>query len=106
MLSSEATEDKVLAASVVYFGEGVVQVVSHTSFHVDLCSKPKDSKAESSMASSLPLLDEQEPPACEQAPKVPLKAGTGVTSSVYKDETVIEGVLCPATTRTNSDPFY
>lgn len=98
VLSSEATEDNAVAASVVYSGEGLaVRVVSHTSLRVDLGSKPKDDKAEPSTASSLPLQDEQEPPAYDQAPKVPLQADTGVTStvrisSIYKDEPVIEGV--------------
>ncbi|KAM8781966.1 calcium-binding tyrosine phosphorylation-regulated protein isoform 3-T6 [Rhynchonycteris naso] len=95
---SEVAEDTEIAASVVCPGEGeAMQVVSHTSVHVDLGSKPKDDKAEPSSASSLPLQAEQEPPAYDQAPKVPLQADTGVTStvritSVFKDEPVIEGV--------------
>ncbi|XP_054439434.1 calcium-binding tyrosine phosphorylation-regulated protein isoform X2 [Pteronotus mesoamericanus] len=98
VLSSEAAEDNVAAAALVCSGEGgAMQVVSNASFLVGLCSKRKDSEAEPSTASSLPLQDEQEPPACDQAPKVPLQAGTGVTStvhisSIYKDEPVIEGV--------------
>ncbi|KAM5305569.1 calcium-binding tyrosine phosphorylation-regulated protein isoform 1-T1 [Glossophaga mutica] len=99
VLSSEAAEENVVAASVVCSGEGVtVQVVSHSPVCVDVGAKPKDSKAELSTASSLPLQDEQEPPACDAAPKVPLQAGPGVTStthisSIYKDEPVIEGVV-------------
>lgn len=98
VLSSEAAEDNVSAASVVYSGEGVaMQVVNHTSVHVDLGSKHKDDKAEASTTSSLPLQDEQEPPAYHQAPEVPLQAGIEVTStvhisSIYKDEPVTEGV--------------
>ncbi|KAF6087502.1 calcium binding tyrosine phosphorylation regulated [Phyllostomus discolor] len=99
VLSSEAAEDNMVAASVVYSDEGVaMQVVSHSPVHVDSGSKPKDSKAELSTASSLPLQDEQEPPACDAAPKVPLQAGPEVASpihisSIYNDEPVIEGVV-------------
>lgn len=98
VLSSEAAEDNVVAASVVCSGEGVaMQVVNYTSVHVDLGSKHKDDKAEPSTAPSLPLQDEQEPPAYHQAPEVPLQAGIEVTatihiSSIYKDEPVTEGV--------------
>ncbi|XP_039700220.1 calcium-binding tyrosine phosphorylation-regulated protein isoform X1 [Pteropus medius] len=98
VLSSEAAEDNMVAASVAYSDEGVArQVVSQTSGHVDLGSKPKDNKAEPPTASLLPLQDEQEPPAHDQAPEVPLQADTEVTSairisSVYKDDPVIEGV--------------
>lgn len=48
------------------------QVVSHTSVHVDMGAKPNDNKAEPSMASTLPLQDEQEPSAYNQAPRVSL----------------------------------
>ncbi|XP_036100252.1 calcium-binding tyrosine phosphorylation-regulated protein isoform X1 [Molossus molossus] len=95
--SSEATEDNVVAASVVYSGEGLaVQVVSHASIHVDLGSNSKD-KVEPPTASSFPLQDEQEPPAYAQTPKVSLQADAGVTStvhisSIYNDQPVTEGV--------------
>nr|KAF6421832.1 calcium binding tyrosine phosphorylation regulated [Rousettus aegyptiacus] len=98
VLSSEAAEDNTVAASVAYSDERVArQVVSQTSGHVDLGSKPKDNKAEPSTASLPPLQDEQEPPAHDQAPEVPFQAGPEVTSairisSVYKDEPVTEGV--------------
>ncbi|XP_053520369.1 calcium-binding tyrosine phosphorylation-regulated protein isoform X2 [Artibeus jamaicensis] len=99
VLSSEAAEDNAVAASVVCSGERVaVQGASHSSVLVGLGSPPKDSKAELSTASSPPLQDEQEPPACDAAPTAPLQAGPGVTStihmsSIYKDEPVIEGVV-------------
>ncbi|XP_022442570.1 calcium-binding tyrosine phosphorylation-regulated protein isoform X2 [Delphinapterus leucas] len=97
MLSSEAAEDDVVATP-VHSGEmAAVQVLSETSVHVDLGSKPKHHKAEPPMASSFPLQDEQEPPAHSQAPQVPLQAAIEVPStthiaSIYKDEPVIEGV--------------
>ncbi|XP_061026281.1 calcium-binding tyrosine phosphorylation-regulated protein isoform X2 [Eubalaena glacialis] len=97
MLSSEAAEDDVVA-TLVHSGElAAVQALSETSVHVDLGSKPKDNEAEPPMASPFPLQDEQEPPAYDQAPQVPLQAATEVTAtmhvaSIYKDEPVIEGV--------------
>ncbi|XP_004421054.1 PREDICTED: calcium-binding tyrosine phosphorylation-regulated protein isoform X1 [Ceratotherium simum simum] len=97
VLSSEAAEDSVVAPPVLYSGQMVaMQVLSQKTVHVDVGSKPKD-QAEPSMASSFPLQDEQEPPAYDQAPEVPLQADIAVTStihisSIYKDEPVTEGV--------------
>ncbi|XP_023976780.1 calcium-binding tyrosine phosphorylation-regulated protein isoform X1 [Physeter macrocephalus] len=97
MLSSEAAEDDVVATP-VHSGEmAAVQLLSELSVHVDLGSKSKDRKAEPPMASSFPLQDEQETPAYDQAPQVPLQAAAGVTStthiaSIYKDGPAIEGV--------------
>ncbi|XP_004465191.2 calcium-binding tyrosine phosphorylation-regulated protein isoform X1 [Dasypus novemcinctus] len=98
VLSSEAAEDAVVPLPLVCSGEVVaMQVLSQSSVHVDLGSKPKDNEAEPSKASSFPLQDEQEPPANDQAPEVPLQADFDVTttihiSSVYNDELVTEGV--------------
>ncbi|XP_010975329.2 calcium-binding tyrosine phosphorylation-regulated protein isoform X1 [Camelus dromedarius] len=85
MLSSEAAED------------AAAQVLSQTSAHVGLGSKPRDDKAEPPTASSFPLQVEQEPPAYDQAPEAPLQAAFEVTStmhiaSIFKDEPVIEGI--------------
>ncbi|XP_076991896.1 calcium-binding tyrosine phosphorylation-regulated protein isoform X2 [Tamandua tetradactyla] len=97
VLSSEAAEDIMVSPPFVCSGEVVaVRVLSQSSIHVDLGSKPKDNEAEPSTASSFPLQDEQDPPANDQAPEVPLQAGIEVTttihiSSVYNDEPVTEG---------------
>ncbi|XP_008591831.1 PREDICTED: calcium-binding tyrosine phosphorylation-regulated protein isoform X1 [Galeopterus variegatus] len=99
VLSSEAAEDNEVVVPLVYSGEVIaMQVVSQTSLHVDMGSKPKDDEAEPSTASSFPLQDEQEPPAHDQAPEVPLQADIAVTStlhisSIYNDEPVTEGVF-------------
>ncbi|XP_059975247.1 calcium-binding tyrosine phosphorylation-regulated protein isoform X2 [Mesoplodon densirostris] len=97
MLSSEAAEEGVVATPVPSGEMAAVQVLSGTPVHGDLGSKPTDRRAEPPMASSFPLQDEQEPPAYDQAPQVPLQAATEVTSTthtaaIYKDEPVIEGV--------------
>ncbi|XP_058895633.1 calcium-binding tyrosine phosphorylation-regulated protein isoform X2 [Kogia breviceps] len=97
MLSSEAAEDDVVVTPVHSGEAAAVQLLSETSVHVDSGSNPKDHKAEPPMASSLPLQDEQEPPAYDQAPQVPLQAAAEVTStthiaSIYKDGPAIEGV--------------
>uniref|UniRef100_A0A2K5QKS9 Calcium binding tyrosine phosphorylation regulated n=1 Tax=Cebus imitator TaxID=2715852 RepID=A0A2K5QKS9_CEBIM len=53
--SSEAAEDVMVAAPLVYSGKVLeVQVVSQTSVHVDLGSQPKENEAELSTASSVP----------------------------------------------------
>ncbi|XP_025220804.1 calcium-binding tyrosine phosphorylation-regulated protein isoform X1 [Theropithecus gelada] len=97
--SSEAAEDVMVAAPLVCSGKVLeVQVVSQTSVHVDLASQPKENEAEQSTASSVPLQDEQEPPAYDQAPEVTLQADIEVMStvhisSVYNDVPVIEGVV-------------
>ncbi|XP_032149065.1 calcium-binding tyrosine phosphorylation-regulated protein isoform X1 [Sapajus apella] len=97
--SSEAAEDVMVAAPLVYSGKVLeVQVVSQTSVHVDLGSQPKENEAELSTASSVPLQDEQEPPAYDQAPEVPLQADIEVMStvhisSIYNDVPVTEGVV-------------
>ncbi|XP_033033994.1 calcium-binding tyrosine phosphorylation-regulated protein isoform X2 [Trachypithecus francoisi] len=98
--SSEVAEDVMVAAPLVCSGKVLeVQVVSQTSVHVDLGSQPKENEAEQSTASSVPLQDEQEPPAYDQAPEVTLQADIEVMStvhisSVYNDVPVIEGVVC------------
>ncbi|XP_037662318.1 calcium-binding tyrosine phosphorylation-regulated protein isoform X1 [Choloepus didactylus] len=98
VLSSEAAEEIVVPPPSVCSGEVVaMQILSQSSVHVDSGSKPKDTEAEPSMASSFPLQDEQEPPANDQAPEVPLQADIEVTttirvSSIYNDEPVTEGV--------------
>ncbi|XP_049757623.1 calcium-binding tyrosine phosphorylation-regulated protein isoform X1 [Elephas maximus indicus] len=98
VLSSEAVEDTVVSP-LVCSGEVVaMQVLSQTSVHVDLGPKPKDDKAEPSTASPLPLQDEQEPPAYDQAPEVAFQADIEVTStlhisSIYNDVPVTEGVF-------------
>ncbi|XP_059265354.1 calcium-binding tyrosine phosphorylation-regulated protein isoform X1 [Mustela nigripes] len=97
-LSSEAVEDTGAATPAACSAEGsVLQVLSQTAVRVDLGSKPKDDEAEPAAASSFPLQDEQEPPAYDQAPEVPLQADIEVTSfvhisSIYNNEPVIEGV--------------
>ncbi|XP_045880673.1 calcium-binding tyrosine phosphorylation-regulated protein isoform X3 [Meles meles] len=97
-LSSEAVEDAGAASPAACSAEGsVLQVLSQTAVRVDLGSKPKDDEAEPAAASSFPLQDEQDPPAYDQAPKVPLQADIEVTSfvhisSIYNNEPVIEGV--------------
>uniref|UniRef100_A0A2R8MCJ4 Calcium-binding tyrosine phosphorylation-regulated protein n=1 Tax=Callithrix jacchus TaxID=9483 RepID=A0A2R8MCJ4_CALJA len=97
--SSEAAEDVMVAAPPVYSGKVLeVQVVSQTSVHVYLGSQPKENEAELSTASSVPLQDEQEPPAYDLAPEVPLQADTEVMStvhisSIYNDVPVTEGVV-------------
>ncbi|KAF0874586.1 CABYR protein, partial [Crocuta crocuta] len=96
--SSEAVHGAAAATPAGYSAEvGALQVLSQTSVHVDLGSKPKDDAAEPSTASSFPLQDEQDPPVYDQAPKVPLQAEIEVTSfvhisSIYNDEPVTEGV--------------
>ncbi|XP_060469450.1 calcium-binding tyrosine phosphorylation-regulated protein isoform X2 [Panthera onca] len=98
VLSSEAAEDAAAATPAVYSAEVVaLQVLSQTSVRVDLGSESKDDDAEPSTASSFPLQDEQDPPAYDQAPEVPLQADIEVTSfvhisSIYNDEPVTEGV--------------
>ncbi|XP_025129119.1 calcium-binding tyrosine phosphorylation-regulated protein isoform X1 [Bubalus bubalis] len=93
MLSSKAAEENAVAPPSVCSGKLVAeQVVSEKSVHVRV-----GSKAESPTASSFPLQAEQEPPACDHAPEVPLQADIEVTStmhiaSIYNDEPVIEGV--------------
>uniref|UniRef100_A0A2K6UI01 Calcium binding tyrosine phosphorylation regulated n=1 Tax=Saimiri boliviensis boliviensis TaxID=39432 RepID=A0A2K6UI01_SAIBB len=97
--SSEAAEDVMVAAPLVYSGKVLeVQVVSQTSVHVDLGSQPKENEAELSKASSVPLQDEQEPPAYVQAPEVPLQADIEVMStvrisSIHSDVPMTEGVV-------------
>uniref|UniRef100_A0A2I3H7R8 Calcium-binding tyrosine phosphorylation-regulated protein n=1 Tax=Nomascus leucogenys TaxID=61853 RepID=A0A2I3H7R8_NOMLE len=103
--SSEAAEDVMVAAPLVCSGKVLeVQVVSQTSVHVDLGSQPKENEAEPSMASSVPLQNEQEPPAYDQPPEVTLQTDTEVMStvhissyvhisSVYNDVPVTEGVV-------------
>ncbi|XP_044099195.1 calcium-binding tyrosine phosphorylation-regulated protein isoform X1 [Neovison vison] len=97
-LSSEAVEDAGAATPAACSAEGsVLQVLSQTAVRVDLGSKPKDDEAEPAAASSFPLQDEQDPPAYDQAPEVPLQADIEVTSfvhisSIYNNEPVIEGV--------------
>ncbi|XP_053427963.1 calcium-binding tyrosine phosphorylation-regulated protein isoform X2 [Nycticebus coucang] len=99
VLDSEAAEDVTVAFPHVYSREVVaMQAESQKSIHVELGPKPKDDGAEPSTASSLPLQDEQEPPAYDQAPEVPLQADIEVSStvhisSIYKDEPVTEGVV-------------
>ncbi|XP_038526383.1 calcium-binding tyrosine phosphorylation-regulated protein isoform X1 [Canis lupus familiaris] len=98
VLSSEAAEDAKVAIPTVYSAEVVaLQVLSQTSVHVDLGPKPKDDEAEPTTASSFPLQDEQDPPAYDQAPEVPLQADIEVisfvhVSSIYNNEPVTEGV--------------
>uniref|UniRef100_A0ABI7WGE6 RIIa domain-containing protein n=1 Tax=Felis catus TaxID=9685 RepID=A0ABI7WGE6_FELCA len=98
VLSSEAAEDAAAATPAAYSAEVVaLQVLSQTSVRVDLGSESKDDDAEPSTASSFPLQDEQDPPAYDQAPEVPLQADIEVTSfvhisSIYNDEPVTEGV--------------
>ncbi|XP_027431664.1 calcium-binding tyrosine phosphorylation-regulated protein isoform X1 [Zalophus californianus] len=97
VLSSEAAEDA-RAATPAYSAEGAaLQVLSQTAVHVELGSKLKDDEAEPAAASSFPLQDEQDPPAYDQAPEVPLQADIEVTSfvhisSIYNQEPVTEGV--------------
>ncbi|XP_030891902.1 calcium-binding tyrosine phosphorylation-regulated protein isoform X2 [Leptonychotes weddellii] len=97
VLSSEAAEDARVATP-AYSAEGaVLQVLSQTAVRVDLGSKLKDDEAEPAAASSFPLQDEQDPPAYDQAPEVPLQADIEVTSfirvsSIYNNEPVTEGV--------------
>jgi len=97
VLSSEAAEDARVATP-AYSAEGAaLQVLSQTAVRVDLGSKLKDDEAEPAAASSFPLQDEQDPPAYDQAPEVPLQADLEVTSfirisSIYNNEPVTEGV--------------
>ncbi|XP_034851659.1 calcium-binding tyrosine phosphorylation-regulated protein [Mirounga leonina] len=97
VLSSEAAEDARVATP-AYSAEGaVLQVLSQTAVRVDLGSKLKDDEAVPAAASSFPLQDEQDPPAYDQAPEVPLQADIEVTSfirvsSIYNNEPVTEGV--------------
>uniref|UniRef100_A0A2R9BPZ3 Calcium-binding tyrosine phosphorylation-regulated protein n=1 Tax=Pan paniscus TaxID=9597 RepID=A0A2R9BPZ3_PANPA len=97
--SSEAAEDVMVAAPLVCSGKVLeVQVVNQTSVHVDLGSQPKENEAEPPTASSVPLQDEQEPPAYDQALEVTLQADIEVMStvhisSVYNDMPVTEGVV-------------
>uniref|UniRef100_A0A2K5EE14 RIIa domain-containing protein n=1 Tax=Aotus nancymaae TaxID=37293 RepID=A0A2K5EE14_AOTNA len=92
--SSEAAEDFMVAAPLVYSGKVLeVQVLSQTSVHVDLGSQSsKENEAELSTASSVPLQDEQEPPVYDQAPEVPLQADTEVMSYV---EQLPEQIVIP-----------
>uniref|UniRef100_A0A673UJV2 Calcium-binding tyrosine phosphorylation-regulated protein n=2 Tax=Suricata suricatta TaxID=37032 RepID=A0A673UJV2_SURSU len=105
VLSSEAAQDAAAAPPAGYPAEVVgPRVLSRTSVHVELGSKPKDDAAEPSTASSFPLQDEQDPPAYDhappaydQAPQVPFQAEVEVTSfvrisSIYNNEPVTEGV--------------
>ncbi|XP_047382347.1 calcium-binding tyrosine phosphorylation-regulated protein isoform X2 [Sciurus carolinensis] len=98
VLSSEIDEELVVTTPLCP-GEAVsVQVVSQTSVQVDVGPVPKDYEAELSTAFSIPLQAEQDPPAYDQAPKVPLQADSQVTtalriSSIYNNQPVAEGIV-------------
>ncbi|XP_045430455.1 calcium-binding tyrosine phosphorylation-regulated protein isoform X3 [Pipistrellus kuhlii] len=98
VLSSEVSEDMLVTASVTHTGEGVaVQLASHSSVPVALGFKSADHQAEPAMAPSVPLQDEQDLPAFDQAPRGSWQAGTGGKaiphiSSIFNDKPVIEAV--------------
>nr|XP_036873509.1 calcium-binding tyrosine phosphorylation-regulated protein isoform X2 [Manis javanica] len=96
-LGSEA-EDHAVAAPIACSGKVVGGVMSQTSVHVGLGSEPKDYEGKPPTTSSVPMQDEQEPPAYDQAAKVPLQADIVVTSivhisSISNNEPVIEVVV-------------
>lgn len=99
VLNSEIAEELVVTAPLVCAGESLsVKVVSQTSVQVDVGPERKDYEAELSTAFSIPLQAEQDPPAYDQAPKVPLQADSQVTtglriSSIYNNQPVAEGII-------------
>ncbi|XP_051019708.1 calcium-binding tyrosine phosphorylation-regulated protein isoform X2 [Acomys russatus] len=88
--SAEIVEEVVVSAPLVCSGETIeVQVVSETSAQVVV---GPDAEAEPPKASSAPLQDEQEPPACDEAPDTQGTSACHV-SSIYNDVPVNEGVV-------------
>ncbi|XP_074132938.1 calcium-binding tyrosine phosphorylation-regulated protein isoform X2 [Sminthopsis crassicaudata] len=76
-VSLEAVEDP---GSSARLSDITPQLLSQTSIRVELGSK--ETKAETSSASSVPLQGEQDLPAHDQAPNVPFQAGSEIRSSI------------------------